>query len=97
MHNYAEAWREGRFKLAVTATLLAYRREHAALFEQANISRWKRRAATRIASARFCAPAATNSCSPPWHGSRAGVPKSAQRQTASCLFPNHSNASAGTI
>jgi (1->4)-alpha-D-glucan 1-alpha-D-glucosylmutase len=34
MHEYAEAWRDGRFKLAVTATLLAYRRKHAALFEK---------------------------------------------------------------
>ena len=36
MHEYAEAWRDGRFKLAVTATLLAYRRAHADLFEQGN-------------------------------------------------------------
>jgi (1->4)-alpha-D-glucan 1-alpha-D-glucosylmutase len=34
MHKYAKAWRDGGFKLAVTATLLAYRREHAALFEK---------------------------------------------------------------
>jgi (1->4)-alpha-D-glucan 1-alpha-D-glucosylmutase len=32
MQQYADAWRDGRFKLAATATLLAYRRAHAALF-----------------------------------------------------------------
>jgi (1->4)-alpha-D-glucan 1-alpha-D-glucosylmutase len=36
MRNYAEAWRDGRFKLAVTATLLAYRRQHTALFATGN-------------------------------------------------------------
>jgi (1->4)-alpha-D-glucan 1-alpha-D-glucosylmutase len=36
MHEYAEAWRDGRFKLAVTATLLAYRRAHPDLFAQGN-------------------------------------------------------------
>jgi (1->4)-alpha-D-glucan 1-alpha-D-glucosylmutase len=34
MRSYADEWRDGRFKLATIATLLAYRREHAALFEK---------------------------------------------------------------
>ncbi|HEY1797876.1 MAG TPA: malto-oligosyltrehalose synthase [Stellaceae bacterium] len=33
MQRYAAAWQEGRFKLAAVATLLAFRRDHAALFE----------------------------------------------------------------
>jgi (1->4)-alpha-D-glucan 1-alpha-D-glucosylmutase len=32
MHEYAEAWRDGRFKLAATAVLLAHRRSHPDLF-----------------------------------------------------------------
>lgn len=31
--HYADSWRDGRVKLAVTATLLAVRRDHAALFD----------------------------------------------------------------
>jgi (1->4)-alpha-D-glucan 1-alpha-D-glucosylmutase len=33
MRRYAEEWRDCRFKLATIATLLAYRRDHAGLFE----------------------------------------------------------------
>jgi (1->4)-alpha-D-glucan 1-alpha-D-glucosylmutase len=33
MQKYAAAWQNGHFKLAVIATLLAYRRDHPALFE----------------------------------------------------------------
>jgi (1->4)-alpha-D-glucan 1-alpha-D-glucosylmutase len=36
MRRYAETWRDGRFKLAAIATLLAYRRENAALFAEGN-------------------------------------------------------------
>jgi len=31
--HYVDSWRDGRVKLAVTATLLAVRRDHAALFD----------------------------------------------------------------
>jgi len=33
IRRYAKAWRDGRIKLAAIATILGYRREHAALFE----------------------------------------------------------------
>jgi (1->4)-alpha-D-glucan 1-alpha-D-glucosylmutase len=33
MRRYTEEWRDGRFKLATIATLLAWRRDHAALFQ----------------------------------------------------------------